>query len=179
MCQSLLIFTDVTFKMAAWQPCWIFQFSDFNFSLTLISSPNFKETYWFQICHFQNGRQAAILDFSVFLLLTLVWLWFECTMQTSVANYLCIWTEAYRFSAMSLPKWPPDDRIRFFSFWTLTSVWLSTPNPNFSSTLAVCMGRWKHNDFEWCSFAIHKLPTVTPPLLGGGILVDHWSTISS
>ena len=33
--KSLLIFSDVTFKMAAWWPYWIFWFPDSNFSLAL------------------------------------------------------------------------------------------------------------------------------------------------
>ena len=38
--RSLLIFSDVTFKMAAWRPYWIFWFLDSNFSLAL--NINFK-----------------------------------------------------------------------------------------------------------------------------------------
>ena len=38
--RSLLIFSDVTFKMAAWRPYWIFWFPDYN--LTLALNINFK-----------------------------------------------------------------------------------------------------------------------------------------
>ena len=38
--RSLLIFSDVTFKMAAWQPYWIFWFPDSNFTSAL--NINFK-----------------------------------------------------------------------------------------------------------------------------------------
>ena len=38
--RSLLIFSYVTFKMAAWRPYWIFWFPDSNFSLAL--NINFK-----------------------------------------------------------------------------------------------------------------------------------------
>ena len=38
--RSLLIFSVVTFKMAAWRPYWIFWFPDSNFSLAL--NINFK-----------------------------------------------------------------------------------------------------------------------------------------
>ena len=38
--RSLLIFSDVTFKMAAWRPYWIFWFPDSNFTLSL--NINFK-----------------------------------------------------------------------------------------------------------------------------------------
>ena len=33
--KSILIFSEVTFKMVAWWPYWIFWFPDSNFSLTL------------------------------------------------------------------------------------------------------------------------------------------------
>ena len=38
--RSLLIFSDVTYKMAAWRPYWIFWFPDSNFTLAL--NINFK-----------------------------------------------------------------------------------------------------------------------------------------
>ena len=38
--RSLLIFSDVTFKIAAWRPYWIFWFPDSNFTLAL--NINFK-----------------------------------------------------------------------------------------------------------------------------------------
>ena len=38
--RSLLIFSDVIFKMAAWRPYWIFWFPDSNFTLAL--NINFK-----------------------------------------------------------------------------------------------------------------------------------------
>ena len=72
--RSLLIFSDVTFKMAAWRPYWIFWFPDSN--LTLALNINFKlqghniyvygqKPIDFQRRHFQNGCLAAILDFLV------------------------------------------------------------------------------------------------------------------
>ena len=43
--RSLLICSDVTFKMAAWQPYWIFWFPDSNFLIWLwISTSNFSGT---------------------------------------------------------------------------------------------------------------------------------------
>ena len=72
--RSLLIFSDVAFKMAAWRPYWIFRFPDSNFSLALNIKSKF---HWhitcvygmlsidFQWCHFQNDCLAAIFDFSV------------------------------------------------------------------------------------------------------------------
>ena len=40
--RSLFIFSDVTFKMAAWWPYWIFWFPDPNFSLALNINSKFK-----------------------------------------------------------------------------------------------------------------------------------------
>ena len=40
--RSLLTFSDVTFKMAAWWPFWIFWFPDCNFSLALNINPKLK-----------------------------------------------------------------------------------------------------------------------------------------
>ena len=83
MCRSLLIFSNVNFKMAARQPYWNFLFQDSNFSLALNINCKLKwhNTYIygqgpidFQRRHFQNGRLAAILDFLVSWL-TLLWLW--------------------------------------------------------------------------------------------------------
>ena len=42
MGRSLLIFSNVTFKMAAWWPCWILRFPDSKFGLALIWSPKFS-----------------------------------------------------------------------------------------------------------------------------------------
>ena len=72
--RSLFIFSNVTYKMAAWRPYWIFLFPDSN--LTLALNINFKlqrhntyvygsEPIDFQQRHFHNGCLAAILDFSV------------------------------------------------------------------------------------------------------------------
>ena len=65
MGRSLLIFSDVTFKMAAWQPYCIFRFPDINISLALhiksklhwhITCVYGKRPIDFQQCHFQNRR---------------------------------------------------------------------------------------------------------------------------
>ena len=83
MCRSLLIFSNVNFKMAARQPYWNFWFPDSNFSLAMNINCKLKwhntyiygqEPIDFQWRHFQNGRLASILDFLVSRL-TLLWLW--------------------------------------------------------------------------------------------------------
>ena len=77
MGRSLLIFSDVTFKMAAWRPYWIFRFPDYNFSLPMniksklhwhITCVYGKKYIDFQLCHFQNGRLVVIFDFSSYVL---------------------------------------------------------------------------------------------------------------
>ena len=74
MCRSLLIFSNVNFKMVARQPYWSFWFPDSNFSLALNINCKLewhntyiygKEPIDFQRRHFQNGRLVAILDFLV------------------------------------------------------------------------------------------------------------------
>ena len=72
MGRSLCIVSDIAFKMAAWQPYWIFGFPDSNFSLASNTKTEWhiicvyrKEPIDFQRCHFQNGCLASILYFHV------------------------------------------------------------------------------------------------------------------
>ena len=147
MGRSLLIFSDVTFKMVAWWPYWIF----------LVSG------------------------------LTLLWLW--------ISTPNGIWVRAYWFSVTSFYKWLPGGHIRFFGFWM---AWFRQRNSsllwNFSFKFHVhvlCGCRQKPNDCQLCRFVMAALwfwtmfncnPPIShchPLLWSGGILVDHWSTISS
>ena len=110
-----------------------------------------------------------------------------------MAKYLCIWVRAYWFSVTSFSKWLPGGHIRFFGFWM---PWFRQRNSsllwNFSFKFHVhvlCGCRQKPNDCQLCRFQngclvilnnVQLQSTHCPPLLwGGGILVDHWSTISS
>ena len=101
MGRSLLIFSDVTFKMSAWRPYWIFWFPESNFSLALnimfklhwhITCVYGKKPIDFQQCHFQNGRLAAILDFSVSGCCS--WFGFRSVTQVcfgiSISNFICM-----------------------------------------------------------------------------------------
>ena len=71
--RSLLIFSDITFKMAAWRPYWIFWFPDSNFTLALNINSKLQRhnTYVYGYepvdsqWRFQNGRLMVILDFSI------------------------------------------------------------------------------------------------------------------
>ena len=104
-------------------------------------------------------------------------LWIKCFVQPSVANYLCIWEEACWFSEISLSKWPPGSHIESFSF----------PESNFSLVLNIISKFQEHKYLcVWVDKSVVILNDVQlqsmhcpllPLLLGGGILVDYWSTI--
>ena len=151
--RSLLIFSDVPFKMAAWRPYWIFRFRT-NFSLAL--NINFKlqwqstyvygsEPIDFQWLHFLNGCLVAILDFSVS-----GWHGFGSVTQVcfgiSVSNFMCMSFVAVGRSLMIVSY--VASKMAALWFWTMF---------NYNLPIAHCH----------------------PLLWGGGILVDHWSTISS
>ena len=101
-----------------------------------------------------------------------------------MAKYLCVQVRAYWFSVTSFSKWLPGGHIRFFIFWM---AWFQQCNwsllRNFSFKFHVhvlCGCRQKPNNCQLCRFqngCLVILNNVT--LWGGGILVDHWSTISS
>ena len=101
MGRSLLIFSDVTFKMATWRPFWIFRFPDSNFTLALntmfklhwnITCVYGKKSIDFQQCHFQNGRLVAILDFSVYGLCSWCGFWSvtRVCFGISISNFICM-----------------------------------------------------------------------------------------
>ena len=58
--RSLLIFSDVTFKMAAWQPYWIFCFQTLTLIWLWISTPNFSGTI---LIYIARSLQCAKLCF--------------------------------------------------------------------------------------------------------------------
>ena len=108
------------------QPYWIFLLPDSKFILAL----NIKSKL-----HFQNGRLVAILDFWVFRLCR--WHSFrggggggviQVRFGISISNFICtlfvaVGQRLLIFSTVTL-KCPPGGHIGFFSFQTLTSVWL-------------------------------------------------------
>ena len=120
---------------------------------------------------FSKWPPGGHIGFFSFRILTLVWLWISSP-NFSSKLLVCMERSLLIFSNVTfkMAAWLPH--------WILTSGWLWTLNPNLRSTLPMCMDRWKHSDFEQCLVTIHALPTATPPA-GQGILVDHWSTISS
>ena len=142
--RSLLIFSDVTFKMVAWRPYWIFWFPDFNFTLAL--NINFKlqrhntyvygeEPIDFQQRHFQNGRLAAILDFLVSGLCR--WQGFRDVSQVcfgiSISNFICMLMVVI---GKSLVAWWP-----YWIFWFQDS--------NFSLALNINSKLKWHNTYVY------------------------------
>ena len=104
-----------------------------------------------------------------------------------------MWVRAYWFSVTSFSKWLPGGHIRFLGFW---KAWFRQQNSgllwNFSFKFHVhvfCGCRQKPDDCQLCCFQngclvilnnVQLQSTHCCPLLwGGGILVNHWSTISS
>ena len=165
MCRSLLIFSNVNFKMAARQPYWNFWFPDSNFSLALNINCKLKwhNTYIymgrslliFSDVTFKKGRLASILDFLVSRL-TLLWLWISTPNFSGKVLVQCIWVRAYWFSVTSFSKWLPGGHIRFLGFWM---AWFRQRNSsllwNFSFKFHVhvlCGCRQKPNDCQLCRF---------------------------
>ena len=134
------------------------------------------------------------IEFCGFRTLTLVWLWIST--PYSVAKYLCIWVRAYWFSVTSFSKWLPGGHIVvFFCFWMAwfrqrNSSLLGISVSNFMFTSFVAVGRSltivSYVAFKMAALWFWTMFNCNPPiahchplLWGGGILADHWSTISS
>ena len=115
-----------------------------------------------------------------------------------MAKYLCIWLRAYWFSVTSFSKWLPGGHIRFLGCWMAwfrqrTPVCFGISVSNFMCMSFVAVGRslmivsyvafkmavlWFWTMFN-CNPVNPPIAHCHPLLWGGGILVDHWSTISS
>ena len=81
---------------------------------------------------------------------TLVWF----GISISYACCLSPWAETYWFWAMSLSKWAPGRHLGFFSFQTLTLVWLWISSPNLNATSLVCMGT---SQFSLALYSWHEV----------------------
>ena len=155
--KRLLIFNDVTFKLAVWWPYWIFWFPDCNFSLALnmnskLQCPNTFVYRWqpidFQWPHFLNGCLVAILDFSVSGL---------CRRHGfGSVTQVCFGISVLNFMYMSFVAVDRSLKIFIYVAFKMAALWYWTMF-NCNPPIAPC----------------HPLPW------GGGILVDLWSTISS
>ena len=160
------------------------------------------EAYWFSatsLTKWLPGGHVGFFGFQTNISLALninsKLQWHSTYVYTSVAQYLCIWVRAYWFSVTSFSKWLPGGHISFFGFWT---AWFRQRKSsllwNFIFKFYVhvlCGCRQKPSDCQLCHFqngclVILKMFNCNPPiahchplLWGGGILVDHSSTISS
>ena len=108
---------------------------------------------------------------------------------------LCICVRAYLISVTSFSKWLPGGHIRFFGFWM---AWFRQRNSSLLWTFSfkfyvhvLCGCRKKPYECQLCCFQNGCLVILNnvqlqsthcplpPSPMGRGILVDHWSTISS
>ena len=124
---SLLIFSDVTFKMVAWRPYWIFWFLDsvsgmvsgaeVKFALECqfqISSAYWwwskAEVYWFSATSLSKWPPGSHIGFLGFQTLTLVWLWistpnFSSTLLMHMGRSLLIFSGVNFKMAAWQPYW--------------------------------------------------------------------------
>ena len=153
MGRSLLIFSDVTFKKAAWGPYWIFRLSCPSFILSLsimsklqwhITCEHRKAPIDFQQCHFQNGLLAAILVFQVSGLYGFCSVTQAC-FRISISYFICMLFVSMgrsllilRVVSFKIAAWRP---YSIFRFQTLNYCLALNIKFNFSNTLLVCVER--------------------------------------
>ena len=155
--RSLLIISDVTFKMAAWRPyCLFFGFKTLTLLWLWISTSNFRGTILMYMARsllifsnviLQNGRLAAILDFSF--LDSVGGMVFRSVSQIcfgiSISNFICVLMVVKGRSLLTLSD-VPFKMAAWWPFWnfgfqTLTLVWLWISTPNLSGTILMYMCR--------------------------------------
>ena len=131
----------------------------------------------FQRCHFQNGCLAAILHYSVSRLLTLVWRWISSP-NFSSKLVMDMETSPLIFSnvAFKMAVWQPYWIFQFYGL-KLQFGFEHQIQTSVAHYLCVWVDRSLVilNDVQLQSMHCPLLPL----LLDGGILVDHWPTISS
>ena len=144
MCRSILIFSNVNFKMAARQPYWNFWFPDSNFSLALNINCKLKwhnslyicvEAYWFSVTSLSKWPPGGHIGFFCFQTLTLVWLWISTpNLSGTILLYMC--RSILIFSNVNFKM---AARQPYWNFWF--------PDSNFSLALNInCKLKW-HNTY--------------------------------
>ena len=143
MARSLLIFSNVTFKMATGWPYWIFQFPDSNFRLGFEYQVQTSVAHYTLFVYMQRSllifrdvtfKMAARWPCLIFQFPgALLYVGFEHQVFSSkllvyMERILLIFSNVTFKEAAWHPYW-------IFGFWTLTLVWLWTSDPNFRSTL--------------------------------------------
>ena len=149
MGRSLLIFSDVTFKMAAWWSYWIFLVSGLTLVWLWISTPNFSGKILMymgkSLLIFSDLVLVAILDFSV-----------SGRHGFGSVIQVCFGISVSNFMCMSFVGVGRSLTIVSYVAFKMAALWF------------------------WTMFNCNPPIAHCPPLLWGrGILVDHWSTISS
>ena len=61
-----------------------------------------KDAYWFSVTPLSKWLPGGHIVF------------LSCQLQTSIAQYLCVWIGAFWFSVTSFSKWPSGSHIGFF-----------------------------------------------------------------
>ena len=145
--RSLLIFSDVTFKMAAWQPYWISWFPDSNFNSALNINSKLSVAqylciwvgaYWFSATLISKWPPGGHIGFFGFRTLTLVWLWistpnFSCTVLMYMGRSLLIFSDV----DFKMAAWQP-----YWIFWF--------PDSNFSLALNM------NSKLQWLSNCVYE-----------------------
>ena len=141
--EAFFIFSDVTYKIATWQPYWIFRFPDCMLALNIKSKLHWhitcvygKKPIDFQQYHFENGCLAAILDFSLSGLCR--WHGLRSIIRVcfgiALSNFICMSFVAMGQSLMIFIDVSFQMAALDFSLpWLLTLVWLWIYSANFSS----------------------------------------------
>ena len=153
MGRSLLIFSYVTFKMATWQPYWIFWFPDsnlFGFEYQLQTSVAQCLCIWvepidFQQRHFQNDHLAAILDFSVSGLCRWHGFWSvsQICFGISISNFICMLMLVIVRSLLTFS----NVTFKMAAWWP---YWIfSFPDSNFSFALNINSKLKCHNTYVY------------------------------
>ena len=157
-CVFFVIFSNVTFKMAAWRPYWIFWFPDSNFSLALNIKTSMAQylciwvgVYWFSamcvlvIFSDVTFKMAAWRPYWIFgfRTLTLVWLWiptpnFNGTILMHMGRSLLIFSDV-RFCDILSVYW---GSILFLP-WVNSNKKTSTVEPLYSTIGGV-------HEMQWC-----------------------------
>ena len=150
--RSLLIFSDVTFKMAAWRPCWIFWFPDSNLTLTL--NINFKlqrhntyvyGAYWFSATSFSKWPPGGHIRFSVSGLCR--WQGFRDVSQVcfgiSISNFICMLMVVIGKSLLIFI----EVTFKMAAWWPYWIFWF--PDSNFSLALNI------NSKLKWHNTYIH------------------------
>ena len=148
--KSLLIFNDVTFKMAAWWPYWFFGFQTLTLVWFLISTPNLSSTilcicvgaYWVSAMLISKWPPGSHI----------VFFWFPDSNFSLALNInsklkwhiLVYMGRSLLIFSTSLSKWLPGGHIGFFGFRTNFSLAL-----NINSKL-----QWQNTyiGFQWPHF---------------------------